>query len=153
MKRLFVYFAMVFAAVTVTGCSVTHNRTFAPGYSVRLDVHPSDIEFLGETEISIEYQTYLGFIRIIDKINGETYDGKTRSYSHLGGSQFDKSALCVHSLDRAAYKVIEEFPDATYYMVAHQTVERNRMFMSSDVKVKATVRAYKVINKQKIYLD
>lgn len=146
MKSIFKYLAIVLAAVAVSGCSVTHNRTYAPGYSVRLDVQPSDVEYLGETEISIEYQTYLGFIRVFETINGEPYDG-TRRFSHLGGTQFDKTALYTRSLDRAAYKVIEKWPDATYYMIAHQTVERHRMFMSSDVKVTATVRAYKVITK------
>ena len=146
MKSIFKYLAIVLAAVAVSSCSVTHNRTFAPNYSVRLDVSPSDVEYLGETEISIEYQTYLGFIRVFESINGEPYDG-TRRFSHLGGTQFDKKALCTRSLDRAAYKVVEKWPDATYYMIAHQTVERHRMFLSSDVKVTATVRAYKVINK------
>ena len=147
MKRVFIYMAIMLVAVGASSCSVTRNRTFTPSYSVRLDVQPSDVEFLGETEISVEYQTYLGFIRIIDRINGKPYDGKTRNFSKLGGTQFDKTALYTRSLDRAAYKVIEKFPNASYYMVAHQTVERNRMFLSSDVKVKATVRAYRLINR------
>lgn len=134
-------------ALAASGCTVTHNRAFAPAYRVSLEVHPSDVEYLGETEISVEYQSYLGFIRLIEKVNGEVYDRDTLNFSSFGGNGLDQVILSNHFLRRAAYKVFEEYPDATYYMVSREVVQRRRMFLSADVKAKATIRAYRLISK------
>lgn len=134
-------------ALAVAGCTVTRNRAFAPSYHVTMEIHPSDVEYLGETEIDVEYQSYFGFIRVIDRINGEQYNRDSINLSSFGGNSMNQVALSNHFLKRAAYKVFDEYPNATYYMVSREVVQRKRMFLSADVKATATIRAYKVINK------
>lgn len=143
--RAFKLAVIAILALAASGCTVVHNRAYAPAYRVSLEVHPSDVEFLGETEISVEYQSYIGFIRMIDKVNGEPYNRDVLNLSSFGGNGFNQVVLTNHFLRRAAYKVFEEFPDATYYVVAREIVERRRMFLSADVKATATIRAYRVI--------
>jgi hypothetical protein len=97
----------------------------------------ADFEYLGETEISVEYRTYLGVFRSIDVINGEKYDGKKTVYTKLPGC----TSLV---LNRAAYKVWEEYPDADYLVVSRSQRSTERLLLGGEVKTSAKVKAYKL---------
>lgn len=126
--------------VLCCSCSVTKNRTYAPATS-QLNIQMDDLRYLGETEISVDYRTYLGFIRVIDKLNGEDYDGAEIRLTDLknGGSLTDG---LYGRLDRAAFKVLETYPEADYFVVVNQSKHKTRLFMGAEVTETAKVRAY-----------
>jgi len=141
MKRLFVILIAAFALGT--GCSVTHNATFSPD-STRLQLRLDDMEYLGECEISIEYRTYMGIIRCIDTINGISYKGDAMHFASLRGNWLASETSLYPLLSRAAYKAVEEYPDATYFMVVRQTRLRERLFLGSEIRTTARIRAYRL---------
>ncbi len=121
-------------------CSITKNSSYNPDMTM-LNLTMDDMEYLGETEISVEYRTYIGVIRVIDKVNGERYDSSNRETAVLsGGSRFSESPYSV--LSKAAPKVLKEYPDADYVVVASQTKHTVRLFLGSEVTMKAVVKAY-----------
>lgn len=130
----------VLALVLSTACSVTRNRAYTPS-TAQLNIQMNDLEYLGQTEISVDYRTYLGFISKIDRINGETYDGVQTRFTNINGGYLSAPKL-YSRLGRAAYKATEEFPEANYFVVVSQCKHKTRLFLGSEVSVKATVKAY-----------
>ena len=133
------YLIWVLVAVVCTSCSVTRNRAYIPS-TAQLNIEMSDLEYLGQTEISVDYRTYLGFISRIDQINGEPYDRVERQHANLNG--YLSAPKLYNKLGRAASKVTEAVPDATYFIVVRQQKHKTRLFLGADVEVKATVKAY-----------
>jgi len=133
------FICVLVLAACVSSCSITRNRTYSPAVT-QLNVHMDDLEYLGETEITVEYRTYLGFINVVDKINGELYDGK--EIKTLVISNGNCSTSLVGKLDRASYKLAEEFPGADYFIVAGQSMTRDILFLGGHVTAKAKVKAY-----------
>lgn len=134
---------IIIAVALVMGlasCSVTRHSAFAPGVT-QLTLQMDDLEYLGESEISVEYRRYLGFIAITDKVNGEVYkrDGIKRFPIYINQSASDE---LLPKLGRAAYKLAEEFPQADYFIVTSQTKQRYQLFLGSHVTSKAKVKAY-----------
>jgi hypothetical protein len=87
-----------------------------------------DLNYLGESEISVEYDTYLGIITKLQKVNGEPYDPfHTRRLSIPSQSWTLKGRV----LDLAACKLLEDYPDATYFQVIFKTTEKERLFLGS----------------------
>ena len=96
-------------------------------------------KILGESEISVEYDTYLGFITKIRKVNGELYDPlNTRKLT----IPTQGLALSSEGMDLAAYKVLEDYPQATFFQVVFERTEKERLFLGSVRKTTAKVRAY-----------
>lgn len=128
------------AAACCLACSVTRTRTFTPS-ATQLNIAMSDLEYLGQTEISVEYRTYLGFISVIDRINGEPYTGVEKQVTNINGGYL--AALQLTSrLDRASYKVLSEYPDANYFVLVKQTKHKTRLFLGGEITEKATIKAY-----------
>lgn len=120
----------------LSSCSVVRQSTYSPR-AVEHNLCMADFEYLGETEISVEYRKYLGVFRSIDVINGEKYDGKKTVYTKLPGC----TSLV---LNRAAYKVWEEYPDADYLVVSRSQRSTERLLLGGEVKTSAKVKAYKL---------
>ncbi|MBQ8367248.1 MAG: hypothetical protein IJX40_05875 [Alistipes sp.] len=135
--KLFVILAV--SVVGLASCSVVSHNAYKPD-AVQLNLSMDDLEKLGEVEISVEYRTYLGFIRAIDTINGIPYDGKVhRSVavpSYLAG-------MVTAPLDRALYKVFEEYPDAEYLVISNATRQKEVLFLGGESVAKAKVKVYK----------
>ncbi len=127
-------------AALCCSCSVTKNRTYAPATS-QFNIQMNDLRYLGETEISVDYRTYLGFIRVIDRLNGESWDGTEIRRTDLknGGSL---TGGLYGRLDRAAFKVLEKYPEADYFVVVNQSKHKTRLFLGAEVTETAKVRAY-----------
>ena len=137
MKPLrFILAAVILASLTA--CSVTRHRPYSVE-STRLNLAMSDLEYVGETEISVDYRQYIGFIPVIDSINGTAYDGVEIKSTRIGNAP----AGLYGKLNRAAYKLVEDFPEAEYFLVVSQDKTITRLFLGSDIKVKARVKAYK----------
>ncbi len=132
------YIPILILVATFTSCGTL---TKSKGYKVEtsLQLHMDDLEYLGESEISCEYDTYLGFIRTLQKVNGETYvPGNTASLNIPSGVLFSNKGM-----RKAAAKLLTEFPTATYFQMVMETKSTDRMFLGSTTKRVAKIRAYK----------
>lgn len=146
MKKILLFMTLC-VALLATSCSSQKQMykgkelSLAPT-EVRLDLDMSNLELLGETTIEVEYRKYLGFIRSIDTVNGKEYNRREKRSVSLNG----KSYIGVSgTLNRAKYKVVEEFPGADCYMPVYSTKDKFQMFLGSSTKATATYRAYKYV--------
>ena len=109
----------------------------------KLEIRMSDLQYLGESKISCEYDTYLGFIRHIVSINDEEYvpGNDVKLNLPAGLLNFNSKAMRL-----AANKVVREHPDATYFIVVMDTKDTDVAFLGSSTRRTATIRAYKFKN-------
>ena len=145
MKKLFVALS---AVVLVCATSYSGLRTFqqAQGLSVtpdfvRLDMNFDNMTPLGETTISIETRTYLGFITVLDKVNGVDYDRRNQRTAMLKGDGLN--IRLAGNLRKALVKVLDEYPGADYYVVTSAKVETNQLFLGKEQTKSMTIKAYR----------
>ena len=135
MKALKYIVAIAAVAIGLTSCGVMKTNTPGPSPSARLNIDLNQLQYLGEQEITVTFDKYLGIFKKIRTINGEDFDRSVRVYSYIPN-------LSPH-LYRAASVVYEAFPEADYFIVSRQTSTRTLLFLGSEVEMKATVKAYK----------
>lgn len=139
------YLAMLAIAIIATSCgTVQKNRSYSFD-EVRLEMGMDDLEYLGETEITVEYTKYLGFISSIQKVNGEKYNPTHKHLLKLPGDNNIKSG----KLNLAAYKLVEQFPQAVYFQVVFETKDTEKLFLGSQNFERAKVRAYNLKKRSK----
>lgn len=141
MKNKVLYISLVLAMFALSGCgTLTKSEMFTPG-QVQLNLDMDDLEYLGESKIELTYRRYARFIKVIDTVNQEPYDRtnvkEVSLYSQLG------IAALSPEINKAAYKLVEEFPDAAYFQPVSLTKTKERLFLGSLNKVEAVVKAYK----------
>ncbi|HIZ85693.1 MAG TPA: hypothetical protein IAC04_04300 [Candidatus Coprenecus stercoravium] len=142
MKSFYKYLLPVVLLVSLSSCSVTRYRSYSMN-DTRLNVSMDDLVYIGETEISADYRKYIGFISALDSLNGEVYDRAQRKTVEVG----NVPEGLYRYLNRAAYKLVEEFPEADYFIVVSQNKSITRLFLGSDISVKARIKAYKFNNR------
>jgi hypothetical protein len=135
----------VVAAVTLSSCSnyytLTERRsTSLTPDNVRLNVNLSDFEYMGKTEISVKSRRYLGFINRIDSVNNRPFNYRDVRVVELTGP---RDIRLTEDMQKAAYKVLDEFPDATYYIVSSNYVKIHRLFLGKYEMRTMEVQAYK----------
>ena len=138
MRHIYRYLLADALIVSLSACSVTRHRPYSMD-GTRLNVTMDDLEYLGETEISVDYRKYIGFISVIDAINGKVYDRVETKKLELS----NVPEGLYRYLDRASYKLVEDFPEADYYIVTMQKISRTRLFLGSDITVRARIKAYR----------
>lgn len=134
---------IICACVMVIGlasCSVTRYKAYSPTIT-QLNLQMDDMEYLGESEITVEYRKYLGIITVIDKINGQTYERKEIKQFPIFSNGSISDNLMSH-LQMSSYKLLEDYPDADYFIVTNQKSERQQLFLGSTIKAEARVKAY-----------
>lgn len=145
MKKLTWIISLLILSTVITSCSnfYTYNKkravSFTPDF-VRLDVTVDDFEYLGQTEISVNSRTYLGFIKVLDSINNRPYNYRDIRVTDLNGSN---DIQLRREMRKAAYKVIDEFPEATYYVIANDYKQINRMFLGRNEVHRMEIQAFK----------
>lgn len=119
--------------------TLSKTNAFRPD-DVQLNISMNDLIYLGQTEVSVSYRTYLGFIRTIDQVNGETYNS-----FDVQKTSFDKSmgSLLHGPILKATYKAINDYPEATYFQPVYKKIHKNRLFLGNEIVTTATIRAYK----------
>lgn len=133
--------AAVAVLFTVTSCgSISKSRSYSFD-DVRLEMNMNDLQYLGEQEISIEYTSYLGIIKSVEKVNGETYNPVNKKVLTMPRSCNFRN----RNLDKAAYKLVETFPGAVYFQIVFETKHVDRLFLGSVHKECAKVKAYKLV--------
>lgn len=130
-------------AFCLASCGTT--KSSSP-YTVgsRLEITMNDLQYLGESEISCEYDTYLGVFRHIVKVNGEDYVPGNDVKLTLPGSGLNFTSK---AMKLAAVKVLSKYPNATYFQVVMETKNTDVAFLGSSTKRTAKVRAYKFKDK------
>ena len=141
MKNKVLYISLILSMFTLSGCcTLTKSKVFAPN-QVKLNLGMDDLQYLGEAKIDVTYRTYLGFIKVIDTVNDEAYD-RTNVKEVCLYSQIGAYPLSTE-VNKAAYKLLEEFPEATYFQPVSLTKAKDRLFLGSKNRVEAVVKAYK----------
>lgn len=135
MKALKYIVAIAAVAIGISSCGVMKTNRVGRGPEARLNIDLNQLEYLGEQEISVTFDRYIGIFKKFRTINGEDFDRSVRVYSYIPQ---------LHPrLYRAASAVYEAFPQADYFMVSRQTSTRHLLFLGSEVEMKATIKAYK----------
>jgi len=140
MKWLRILAIVCFAAV-LSSCSIAKRSSFTPDRT-ELNLNMSDLEYLGEIEVTVDYNQYLGVFKKIGAINGIPYDGKKIDYAKHSAAIFGGGVIPDTILSRALPKVFETFPGADYIIIVGQQKEREVLFLGSENSVKARVKAY-----------
>jgi hypothetical protein len=136
---------LLVVAATLSSCSNYYTRTERRTTSltpdnVRLNVNLSDFEYMGKSEISVKTRRYLGFINRIDSVNNRPYNYRDVRFVELSGSS---DIRLNPTMQLAAYKVLDEFPDATYYVVSSNYFKIHRLFLGKWSMQTMEVQAYK----------
>lgn len=114
--------------------------------ATRMELNMDDFVFLGEKEISCEYDTYLGFIHRLNTVNGEMFNPGEKVSLQIQCN--DPSILKCKGLKYAAAKLLKEYPDAHYFQVVRSEKNTDVLFLGSATKATARVRVYKFIDKK-----
>ena len=142
----FKYFAVALVLMSAVSCGVVNRSAYKPSTS-QLNIMMSDLEYLGQTEISITYDTYLGIFSRIRKINGDDFDpGVVQRANLLGSQDAILRDRLGRKLNRASYRVFEQFPDADYFIVSRQVSRKTVLILGKEVESTATVKAYRFKN-------
>lgn len=141
---LIIGFALLCASCTLGKFShkTAPATSFAPNI-VKLDLTMDQFEYLGETEISVQQKTYIGIFTKIDSINGLPKDIHNKKFTKFYGN---RDIPVQGIMKRAAYKVIEEFPNADYYVPVNYQKNVSRMFLGSYKTKTMKIKAYKLKN-------
>ncbi len=137
--KLLKYIPIFILVAAFTSCG-TLSKSKPYNVETALLMCMDDLEFLGEGEISCEYDTYLGFIRSIQKVNGEPYVPGDKVKLNLPTHGIN---LSNKGMELAAAKLLKDFPDARYFQIVLETKSTDVLFLGSSTKHVAKVRAYK----------
>jgi len=100
----------------------------------------SELEVAGETEITVSYYKYLGFINSINEINGIPYDQFNIYHTSIEGISFGLDS----NLKKALGKVIDEYPKAAFYYVIYHRKNVTPFMFGKEIKETALIRAYTI---------
>ena len=143
MKNLKYLFMVGVAALLFTSCgTTTSTRSFSPQIT-QLIYSNDDLEFVGETEVTVNYSTWLfGIFYQIHTVNGEAYDSSNKKITQLSNGIY--LPVLGNKLAKATYKVIDQYPEARYFQIVRQTSEKEKLFLGNEYTKKALIRAYKI---------
>ncbi|MEQ8624037.1 MAG: hypothetical protein RJQ00_04255 [Vicingaceae bacterium] len=144
-KKINYILSLATIAILLASCNVTNVTKLRSGTTmpddVRLLMTLEDYEFLGETEIEVEYHRYFGLFTYINTINGEAVSNN-RNFVYLSGRS--PLRLYPRQLNRALYKAYAAYPDADFLMPAMTTKETEQLFLGRKVTAKAKIKSYKI---------
>lgn len=125
---------IVLLAFLVTGCGTTTRMKSVTAPAV-MQISLENLNYLGETEISVSYSTYLYMFTSINTVNGEMFTPGNDRIVEING-------LGDSYLNKAAYKLLETFPRADYFQVVYKEEVTHKLFLGDEIVAKARVRAY-----------
>lgn len=134
------YLIFLIAAVIFSSCGSVQKSTTFRADDMRLNVGMNDLVYLGESEITVRYNVYLGCITVIDEVNGEDYSSLDVKKTSLG----NVAGILSGPISRAAYKVLNDYPEATYFLPVFNQSKVDRLFLGREISETAKIRAYKL---------
>lgn len=138
MKKLSFLFCIVCALVLTSCGTAKHAKVFRPD-NVQLNISLSELQYLGDCEISVSYDTYFGIFTRINTVNGEAYNSLEHTSADITPFM---GTLSSGPVELAAYKVLQQYPTASYFLPICQTTTTTKLLFGSEKTVNATVRAY-----------
>lgn len=117
----------------------TGSMNFMPD-RVEMHFNLDDYEMLGEMKVSISYSRYFGLVKIINTINEEPYERRTKKTMEVYGLDGIKVR---NDLERALYKVHEKYPSGDFIVPVYTVEKKNKMFLGRRVKKTLKVKIYK----------
>ncbi|MBQ9213075.1 MAG: hypothetical protein IJ150_03955 [Bacteroidales bacterium] len=137
MKKLSIILAAITVCVAIQSCNTVKDiGAFSTGSS-RIEYTMSDFEYLGQSEVSVDYNRYLGIFQRIETVNGSRYVPGNDVKLHINNMKNGNLKLAVA-------KVSDDFPQADYFIITRETETSVNLFLGSSKNVKAVVRAYKL---------
>lgn len=109
--------------------------------STRMELNMNDFVFLGESEISCEYDTYLGFIHRLNTVNGEMFNPGEKMSLSVATNNW--KLFRGKGMKYAAAKLLKKYPDAHYFQVVMEQKNTDVLFLGSSTRQVAKVRVYK----------
>jgi len=145
MKKIVTIIFSICVVFCLNSCNTTQTFTkmrttsLTPDF-VRMELSMNDLQYLGQSTLTVQTRTYFGIIKITDYVNGISYDYRKVSSVDLNGST-DVKLPC--ELKKAAYKALEEYPDADYFVPVSIKKEVERMFLGNHTTQTVVLKAYK----------
>lgn len=121
---------------------VMRTTSFSPT-SVELKLTLSDFEYIGEVEVSVSYNKYLGIITKIHEINNKEVARRNVNIVDLYGRM---NVPVPPAAMRALYESHIKYPDAEIIVPISSIYEEQRMFMGRKGKVTLKAKAFKFKN-------
>ena len=142
-----IVFASLFSSCGVSTTKLMRTGTFMPN-DVRLNMTLDDFQYLGESEVTIEYSKYFGFITVFKLINGKEVARRNHSIMSLeGNGNFSMPLMLNQKLRRALFDVHIKYPNADFIVPVNIITESEGMFLGSNIKQKIKVKGYKIKEK------
>ena len=145
MNRI-VYFICALSIGLLSACTVglhtyqTVGSKFDPKIT-RIEMNVSDLELLGEVKVSAQYRTYFGSICVFDKVNEDAFNIRiTRQVHFVGNGEMNLSS----AIQLASYKVIDQYPDADFYVPVLSERSIDGMFLGAITKEEVRFKVYKL---------
>lgn len=134
--------SMVALVLGFTSCGVTTKSSLYPVDKADLKLKNMDkFELLGESEISSEYDTYLGCIRRLNTVNGELYIPGEKVKVKIPSNK--PSLFRKKGMEIAAAKLLEKYPEARLFQVVSEEKNTDVLFLGSTTMLKAKIQVYK----------
>ena len=133
------FLTMAVIAVCLASCG-TYTKGNPYSVNTEMRISMNDLVFLGEGEISCEYETYLGFIKQLTKVNGKEYIPGTHTKLNVPGLG---GILKSKGLTTAAYDLVKKYPSGEYFQVVYEQKSSDKLFLGTSVKSTAKIRVYK----------
>lgn len=148
-NKIKAFLSVAVITLLLSSCAVNTTRNMRTGSLmpdiVRLDLTLDDYEFVGQTEIEVEYHRYIGLFSYVNTINGQPVSNNQNYVSLQGNSDVRLDGR--RQLRKAMYKAYKEFSEADFLMPTMSTQEVQQMFLGKKIKVTAKVSAYKIRKK------
>lgn len=141
--RILTLVALVFC---LASCGTMQNGKSYNVSSIRLELNMDDFIFLGESEISCEYDTYLGFIHRLNTVNGEMFNPSEKVTLKVATN--NTALFSSKGMKYAAAKLLKKYPDACFFQVVMDQKTTDVLFLGSSTKRVAKVRVYKFADKK-----
>ena len=141
-----IIFKLLVLSLIFSSCAVTNSHNYKDSLKSRsyFELTLNDVQYLGETEISYEYSTYLFLASRVILINEEIPNNSQKHYVELPTSGLGNIwSIFEPNMKRALYKAYLKYPNADYIEITKTNVETHQMFLGRKIRKSATVKAYK----------
>ncbi len=111
---------------------------------VELRLELDDFEYLGDTTVTIAYNRYFGFIKVLREINGKDVSRRNVVTVQTHGRSWMPFWAFGEYINRALYDAKQAIPDGEIFIPVMITTETNNMFLGRKVIKTIEVRAYRL---------
>jgi len=148
MNKLKIYIYLFSGVLLLSSCGsyvtskVQRTTSFSPT-SVELKLTLSDFEYIGEVEVTVSYNRYIGLFTHVHEINGKEVARRNVNVLDLYG----RMNIPVPGVAmRALYESHVKYPDAEFIVPTSTIYEEQKMFLGRKGKVTLKAKAYKFKN-------